>query len=121
MFLVLVETLVIESRFKNKPRHLRDEVLPASQNLLGRGGQQCPFTVITLKHCVHSGSLTRCLVTRPRWADQINISCLQRAELWGNCRIHTATISPHFNEEELQLPLHSTTVPRCCVLCHTDG
>lgn len=88
---VLDNTLVINSGLENKPWRLWDEVLAASPDLFRRDGQQ------QLLHChrsvkphMHTGSESRCLVTRPRWAKQINISGLQRRSVGGMWRIHTA-------------------------------
>lgn len=56
-----------------------------------------------VKPPMHSGSYSRCLVCKPRWAWCINSSALQRATLGGNCRIHTATVFSRCYEEELFL------------------
>lgn len=85
-----------------------------------------PLLSLVAEHCIQSGSFTRCSVTRPRWAEQINISCFQRAEGWrdegnggdgGNQHTY-CTISPYC-EEVLHFPLHS--VPCCCEHYHTEG
>lgn len=102
----LDNTLVINSDFRKKTWHLWNEVFPCLSRSFWKG-----WTAVLL-HChlivkphQHNGSYSRCLVTRPRWAKQINISSLQRTSVGGNWRIHKATVSPHCDEEELWLSL----------------
>lgn len=84
-------SLVINSGLENKPWRTWDEVLAASPDLFRRDGQQRSFTVIAVwKPHMHTGSESRCLVTRPRWAEQINISGLHWRSVGGMWGIHTA-------------------------------